>query len=197
MSDHADKRRCKQNGAVQVRGREVTPPVVCACAAVGSAGAAQAQGGRPRRQFARALAMARWLKALAAILLLAAAASARKTPSKSEPQIEEVTAKQLERVLEDKDFVAVYWCECSPAPAHSPAGGRRERVSANFASFQKLAAGQGGGGRLGDASATAPVQMGYRRVNDSPSPATATRVHVIPERLAVPRYATERGDNKT
>ncbi|XP_035438415.2 uncharacterized protein LOC118268177 isoform X3 [Spodoptera frugiperda] len=55
--------------------------------------------------------MARWLQALAVVLLLAAAASARKSPapSKHEPQIEEVTAKQLERVLEDKDFVAVYW----------------------------------------------------------------------------------------
>ncbi|XP_072939363.1 uncharacterized protein hlk isoform X2 [Epargyreus clarus] len=54
--------------------------------------------------------MARWLKALAAVLLLVAAASARKSPApKQEPQIEEVTAKQLERVLEDKDFVAVYW----------------------------------------------------------------------------------------
>ncbi|XP_059049757.1 uncharacterized protein LOC131844810 isoform X2 [Achroia grisella] len=55
--------------------------------------------------------MARWLKALATLLLLAGAATARKSPAapKHEPQIEEVTAKQLERVLEDKDFVAVYW----------------------------------------------------------------------------------------
>ncbi|XP_049870043.1 uncharacterized protein LOC126369599 isoform X1 [Pectinophora gossypiella] len=76
----------------------------------GECGAAQAQGGRPRRQYARALAMARWLKALAAVLLLAAAATARKSPApKHEPQIEEVTAKQLERTLEDKDFVAVFW----------------------------------------------------------------------------------------
>lgn len=28
-----------------------------------------------------------------------------------EPVIEEVTAKQLERILQDKDFVAVYWCK--------------------------------------------------------------------------------------
>lgn len=26
--------------------------------------------------------------------------------------IEEVTAKQLERVLNEKDFVAVFWCKC-------------------------------------------------------------------------------------
>lgn len=26
--------------------------------------------------------------------------------------IEEVTSKQLERILNDKDFVAVYWCKC-------------------------------------------------------------------------------------
>lgn len=28
-----------------------------------------------------------------------------------EATIEEVTAKQLERILADKDYVAVYWCE--------------------------------------------------------------------------------------
>lgn len=26
--------------------------------------------------------------------------------------IEEVTTKQLERILNEKDFVAVYWCKC-------------------------------------------------------------------------------------
>lgn len=31
----------------------------------------------------------------------------------SEPVIEEVTAKQLERVLNEKDFVAVFWCKFS------------------------------------------------------------------------------------
>lgn len=30
----------------------------------------------------------------------------------ADPVIEEVTAKQLERLLNDKDFVAVYWCKC-------------------------------------------------------------------------------------
>lgn len=29
-----------------------------------------------------------------------------------EPVIEEVTQKQLERLLQDKDYVAVYWCKC-------------------------------------------------------------------------------------
>jgi len=32
---------------------------------------------------------------------------------KEEAVIEEVTAKQLERVLNEKDFVAVFWCKCS------------------------------------------------------------------------------------
>lgn len=32
---------------------------------------------------------------------------------KDEAVIEEVTAKQLERVLNEKDFVAVFWCKCS------------------------------------------------------------------------------------
>ncbi|KAK1134836.1 hypothetical protein K0M31_007605 [Melipona bicolor] len=31
----------------------------------------------------------------------------------TEPVIEEVNAKQLERLLNEKDFVAVYWCKCS------------------------------------------------------------------------------------
>lgn len=33
--------------------------------------------------------------------------------AKDEAVIEEVTAKQLERVLNEKDFVAVFWCKCS------------------------------------------------------------------------------------
>uniref|UniRef100_A0A336L844 CSON004829 protein n=1 Tax=Culicoides sonorensis TaxID=179676 RepID=A0A336L844_CULSO len=28
-----------------------------------------------------------------------------------EPVIEEVNAKQLERILQDKDYVAVFWCK--------------------------------------------------------------------------------------
>ena len=30
----------------------------------------------------------------------------------SEPVIEDVTAKQLEKVLNEKDYVAVFWCKC-------------------------------------------------------------------------------------
>lgn len=32
-------------------------------------------------------------------------------PAVHEPTIEEVTAKQLERILAEKDYVAVYWCK--------------------------------------------------------------------------------------
>lgn len=35
------------------------------------------------------------------------------TKVKEESVIEEVTAKQLERVLNEKDFVAVFWCKWS------------------------------------------------------------------------------------
>lgn len=104
--------------------------------------AARAQGGRPAGQSARALAMARWLQALAVVLLLAAAASARKSPapSKHEPQIEEVTAKQLERVLEDKDFVAVYWCKW-PLARCSPTGARLRLILRAFESWPTARAG--------------------------------------------------------
>ncbi|KAJ0178650.1 hypothetical protein K1T71_005425 [Dendrolimus kikuchii] len=59
--------------------------------------------------------MARWVLAvLSALLLLAAPSAARKSPApvpqkNHEPRIEEVTAKQLDRVLDEKDYVAVYW----------------------------------------------------------------------------------------
>lgn len=33
------------------------------------------------------------------------------TPAAHEPTIEEVNAKQLERILAEKDYVAVYWCK--------------------------------------------------------------------------------------
>lgn len=39
-------------------------------------------------------------------------ALAAKKPTEASAVIEEVTAKQLERILNDKDFVAVYWCKC-------------------------------------------------------------------------------------
>lgn len=35
-----------------------------------------------------------------------------------EPTIEEVNAKQLERILAEKDYVAVYWCKFSPFKGH-------------------------------------------------------------------------------
>ncbi|XP_045765517.1 uncharacterized protein LOC123867504 isoform X7 [Maniola jurtina] len=52
--------------------------------------------------------MARWVPALAALLVVVAAAR-KAPPPRAEPQIEEVTAKQLERVLDEKDYVAVFW----------------------------------------------------------------------------------------
>lgn len=39
------------------------------------------------------------------------AAAYRPKDQTEEPIIEEVTAKQLERVLNEKDYVAVFWCE--------------------------------------------------------------------------------------
>lgn len=40
-----------------------------------------------------------------------AAAAPPPPPVVHEPVIEEVTQKQLERILADKDYVAVYWCK--------------------------------------------------------------------------------------
>lgn len=34
-----------------------------------------------------------------------------RSKDQAEPIIEDVTAKQLERVLNEKDYVAVFWCE--------------------------------------------------------------------------------------
>lgn len=42
----------------------------------------------------------------------AAAPAAPPPPAVHEPVIEEVTQKQLERLLQEKDYVAVYWCKC-------------------------------------------------------------------------------------
>lgn len=47
-------------------------------------------------------------------LLLVALVTAKRAPTPpttQEPIIEEVTAKQLERVLAEKDYVAVFWCK--------------------------------------------------------------------------------------
>lgn len=38
-------------------------------------------------------------------------ASGPSAPEVHEPVIEEVTQKQLERILQEKDYVAVYWCK--------------------------------------------------------------------------------------
>lgn len=38
-------------------------------------------------------------------------AAAYRAKDQTEPIIEDVTAKQLERVLNEKDYVAVFWCE--------------------------------------------------------------------------------------
>nr|XP_022906930.1 uncharacterized protein LOC111418597 isoform X1 [Onthophagus taurus] len=43
------------------------------------------------------------------LLFAAALVAAKRGPSAPEPVIEEVTAKQLERVLAEKDYVAVFW----------------------------------------------------------------------------------------
>lgn len=62
--------------------------------------------------------------ALASVLLVPVDAAARTKAEESsrgsagrhkeaEPVIEEVSAKQLERLLNEKDFVAVYWCKFS------------------------------------------------------------------------------------
>lgn len=99
----------------------------------GGGRAARAHGGGA--QWARAFGMARWLLALVALLALGGA-HARKSPAAAkqhEPQIEEVTSKQLERVLDEKDFVAVYWCKCGAGELarrqrSAPARGRRGRV---------------------------------------------------------------------
>ncbi|CAF4765406.1 unnamed protein product [Pieris macdunnoughi] len=82
--------------------------------------------------------MARWVPALVALLLVSVAARKSAPKTDHEPRIEEVTAKQLERLLTDKDFVAVFWCKlaaCQPHPAprvlsrRSPLDPRRSPVA--------------------------------------------------------------------
>ncbi|XP_066902828.1 uncharacterized protein hlk isoform X1 [Halyomorpha halys] len=56
--------------------------------------------------------MSRWWYPWVSLLLLSAAAGGKKEKEplpKTEPTIEEVTAKQLERILNENDFVAVFW----------------------------------------------------------------------------------------
>lgn len=48
------------------------------------------------------------------LVTLATATTSKRAPSAQEPVIEEVTAKQLERVLQEKDYVAVFWCKYLP-----------------------------------------------------------------------------------
>lgn len=45
------------------------------------------------------------------LVALTTASAAKRAPQPQEPVIEEVTAKQLERVLQEKDYVAVFWCK--------------------------------------------------------------------------------------
>ena len=40
-------------------------------------------------------------------------------PVEPEPTIEEVSAKQLEKILAEKDYVAVYWCKLARLPSSS------------------------------------------------------------------------------
>lgn len=51
------------------------------------------------------------LVSLPATVECAKKASGPSAPEVHEPVIEEVTQKQLERLLQDKDYVAVYWCK--------------------------------------------------------------------------------------
>lgn len=57
--------------------------------------------------------MSRWFVWIC--LLVASLAEAKKGAESGKQVesavIEEVTAKQLERILQDKDFVAVFWCK--------------------------------------------------------------------------------------
>jgi hypothetical protein len=34
--------------------------------------------------------------------------------TQTDPTIEDLTSKQLEKLLDQKDYVAVYWCKCYP-----------------------------------------------------------------------------------
>lgn len=73
------------------------------------------------RGYAKTIVLLGVVAVLCALLVTVDAAAKAKSdePSRSkgghkeaEPVIEEVNAKQLERLLNEKDFVAVYWCKC-------------------------------------------------------------------------------------
>lgn len=54
----------------------------------------------------------KFVAAIACILFaLASSSVSAKKASSAEAVIEEVNQKQLERILADKDYVAVYWCK--------------------------------------------------------------------------------------
>lgn len=48
----------------------------------------------------------------------APAATAAAVPVVHEAVIEEVTQKQLERILAEKEYVAVYWCKCNAVKSY-------------------------------------------------------------------------------
>lgn len=58
------------------------------------------------------MARSSWLLPLLALLAATGAVSAAKKGKESESVIEDVNAKQFERLLEEKDYVAVFWCKC-------------------------------------------------------------------------------------
>ena len=58
----------------------------------------------------RALAREMWSLPLLLVLVLAVSAPAA-AKKKEEAVIEEVGAKQLEQLVEQHDYVAVFWCE--------------------------------------------------------------------------------------
>lgn len=45
------------------------------------------------------------------LLVAVSVCAAKKAPAPTDPVIEEVSAKQLERLLQEKDYVAVFWCK--------------------------------------------------------------------------------------
>lgn len=60
----------------------------------------------------------RWFFLIVCVLLMCVdpcsyvSATTKQAPAEPEAIIEEVNAKQLEKLLEGKDYVAVFWCKC-------------------------------------------------------------------------------------